>query len=184
MGRKNRRKKIRYRKITGYVSGYVPGISLCQTAVSNRSRRTPKRGDIWFADLGYHPGTSVQSGCRPVLIVSNDIGNCHAETFNVLPLTKHMKKPELPCHTEIDQTALSEAYQALGSSMILAEQITTIGKAQLKNYVGRVDDPDMLGQINTSISGQLGLKADIDNNAHNNYEGNEKTVITVKTEKN
>ena len=33
----------------------------------------PQRGDIWFADLGSHPDSSVQSGCRPVIVISNNI---------------------------------------------------------------------------------------------------------------
>ena len=33
--------------------------------------RVPQRGDIWFVELGCHPGTSVQDGCRPAFIMSN-----------------------------------------------------------------------------------------------------------------
>ena len=47
------------------------------TAV-NSVQRTPHRGDIWFAELGDHTGTSVQGGCRPVLIISND-SQCPAD---------------------------------------------------------------------------------------------------------
>ena len=35
----------------------------------------PRRYEVWFADLGDHHGTSVQSGNRPVLIISNDVSS-------------------------------------------------------------------------------------------------------------
>lgn len=86
----------------------------------------PSRGDIWFADLGDHTGTSVQGGCRPVLVISNDTANIHAETVNVVPLTRHLKKPGLPCHMMLDSGDVVDSKQSLDDSMLLAEQITTI----------------------------------------------------------
>lgn len=92
-----------------------------------------------------------------MLIVSNNIGNTHAETLNVLPMTRHLKKPNLPCHTELDPDAISDKRQILDQSMILAEQITTIGKDQLRNYVGHIQDDAQLSAINCAIAMQLGL---------------------------
>ena len=117
----------------------------------------PKRGEVWFADLGEHAGTSVQDGCRPIVIVSNDMGNRYADTVNVVPLTRHLKRPELPCHTKISETDLGDAKQTLDASMVLTEQITTISKCQLQNYVGRIDDPAAMDRINKAISEQLDL---------------------------
>ena len=119
--------------------------------------KSPQRGDIWFAALDPHAGTSIQGGRRPVLVVSNNIGNTHAETLNVLPMTRHLKKPNLPCHTELDPDAISDKRQTMDYSMILAEQITTIGKDQLRNYVGRIDDKELIAEIDHAISAQLGL---------------------------
>ena len=156
MGRKNRRNKREY--YTGL--NFNPRKYVTPTAThKTHLTRIPKRGDIWFANLGSHPGTSVQGGCRPVVIVSNDIGNYHAETLNVLPVTRHMKKPDLPCHTEIDPAFISDLHQSFDLSMILAEQITTIDKSQLRNYVGRIEDEGILNRISTSINGQLGLSS-------------------------
>ena len=92
-----------------------------------------------------------------MVIVSNNIGNSHAKTLNVLPLTKHIKKQGLPCHTELYPAALSDEHQSFDVSMILAEQITTIDKSQLRNYAGRIGDARVMDSINISISGQLGL---------------------------
>ena len=94
--------------------------------VGRQMDRIPRRGDIWFADLGDHPGTSVQGGCRPVIIVSNDIGNERAETINVLPMTRHLKRSDLPCHTELTPENLDDRQQVFDPSMILAEQISLL----------------------------------------------------------
>ena len=164
MARKNKRKKKEYRDRLGFdPRKYISGGTACVTGRGNYLHpmyfpsRNPKRGDIWFADLGEHPGTSVQSGCRPVLIVSNDIGNLHAETMNVLPMTRHLKKPDLPCHTELQPEFITEAAQMLEPSMILAEQVTTISKYQLRNFVGKIADTDFLNRIDHALSAQLGM---------------------------
>lgn len=34
-----------------------------------------KRGDIIYVDLGQHPKSSVQSGVRPCIVVSNNRNN-------------------------------------------------------------------------------------------------------------
>lgn len=53
------------------------------------------RGNIYMAAL--HPilDNSVQGGCRPVIIVQNDIGNAHSPNVKVIPLTSQKKKISL-----------------------------------------------------------------------------------------
>lgn len=123
--------------------------------------RTPYRGEIWFANLGYHPGTSVQDGCRPVLIISNDKGNHFASTIVVLPMTIRMKKCSLPSHVELRQEDLSKANlnRPFEESLLLAEQITTIGKSALRSYIGKVEAPEKLAEIEHAVKAQLGMKA-------------------------
>ena len=135
-----------------------PGKGACPGIGQISETPAPSRGDIWFADLGDHTGTSVQGGCRPVLVISNDTANIHAETVNVLPMTRHLKKPNLPCHTLMGSAFVVDTRQRMDDSMILAEQITTIGKSQLRNYAGHVEDSDLLARINHTISAQLGLQ--------------------------
>ena len=48
--------------------------------------KTIKRGDIYYADLNPVIG-SEQGGKRPVLIISNDIGNKHSPTVIVAAIT-------------------------------------------------------------------------------------------------
>lgn len=163
MPRKNNRKKTEYLNRLGfdprkYVTRHSSVLSKEYSKLRNpQHSRTPRRGDIWFAEMGDHIGTGVQGGCRPVFVISNDIGNVHAGTLNVLPMTGHLKKLDLPCHLALQPEMVSDAHQAFHVSMILAEQITTISKAQLKNYVGRVEDAALLGQINRIVCLQLGL---------------------------
>ena len=165
MGRKNKRKKTEYRTRIGFnpwkyiapAAGYSEPSRYAEPRRYRNTSRTPQRGDIWFADLEPHEGTSVQGGCRPVLIVSNNVGNTYAETLNVLPMTRQLKKPNLPCHTELDPDAITDKHQMMDNSMILAEQITTISKDQLRNYVGRSEDKNLVADVDHAVSVQLGL---------------------------
>ena len=160
MGRKNKRKKTEYRDKLGFNPWEYIRDNTAEVQTHDRHprvTRTPQRGDIWFVNLDPHAGNSVQGGCRPVLVVSNNIGNVHAETLNVLPMTRQMKKPNLPCHTQLDPDIVSDKHQTLDASMILAEQITTISKDQMKNYVGHVQDEALLNAVNHAVSVQLGL---------------------------
>lgn len=45
--------------------------------------KIPKQYEIWFAELGNHYGTSVQSGNRPVLVISNDMANRNSPIITV-----------------------------------------------------------------------------------------------------
>ena len=51
---------------------------------------TPKRGDMYVADLGQGIG-SEQSNERPVIIVQNNKGNSYADTTIIVPITSKMK---------------------------------------------------------------------------------------------
>lgn len=156
MGRKNKRKKSSYaRKMK---TNPKKLISRQTSQVHNDRPQTehsalkPLRGDVWFAELGEHPGTSVQEGCRPAFIMSNDVGNTHSETVTVLPMTSKMKKEYLPTHV----TMAAADCPNLEPSMVLAEQVTTIGKAALKNYVGKVTE-NKIQEIERAVGTHLGL---------------------------
>ena len=124
-----------------------------------RYSRSPHRGEVWFVELGHHGNTSVQDGCRPVLIISNDEGNQHADTICVLPMTTRLKKGYLSSHVEISQENLvhSGYGRQLEPSMILAEQITTISKSALRSYLGIIGDGKKLEEINRAVREQLNV---------------------------
>lgn len=167
MGRKNRRAKYEYRDRLGFnPRKYIQKQKLQSEDRSrheeeHRPYRTPYRGEVWFAELGNHPGTSVQDGCRPVLIISNDKGNHHASTIVVLPMTSRMKKYGLPSHVELYQSDLTniDPGRPLEPSMILAEQVTTIAKSALRSYIGKVTGAEKLAEINNAVRAQLGIDA-------------------------
>ena len=93
-----------------------------------------KRGDIFYADLSPVVG-SEQGGIRPILIVQNDIGNRHSPTVICAAITSRMNKAKLPTHIELDATK----YQIVKNSVVLLEQIRTIDKQRLKDYVCHLD---------------------------------------------
>ena len=53
--------------------------------------RIIKRGDIYYAELNPIIG-SEQGGTRPVLIISNDIGNKHSPTVIIILTLQHFGK--------------------------------------------------------------------------------------------
>ena len=157
MARKNNRMKTEYHRGFGFDPRKYISAPVHHTAYVLPDR-TPQRGDVWFASLGSHANTSVQGGTRPVIIISNDIGNEHAETVNVVPMTRHLKKPELPCHTQLDPGSISDIQQRLDPSMVLAEQLTTISKLSLRSYAGHISDDEAMNRIEAAVLSQLALE--------------------------
>lgn len=107
------------------------------------------RGSIYMADLPKTTNSSVQGGLRPVVIIQNNAGNMYSPTVQIIPLTSQLKKP-LPVHTVIRHSSLTKI------SIALAEQIQTIDKSSIRQYVGKLDDTT-IERINTCIMIQLGL---------------------------
>ena len=104
-----------------------------------------KRGQIWYADLSPVRG-SEQGGLRPVVIVQNDMGNKHAPTVIIVPLTTQVKNP-LPTHATIGATTTSTA---------LCEQVRTIDKMRLKKYMGDCSIAE-IAAINKALKISLNL---------------------------
>lgn len=122
--------------------------------------RTPKQYEIWFAELGDHSGTSVQSGTRPVLVISNDVANCNSPIITVIPLSSKLKKLELPVHVvlvEKDCEMLRDEH--LEDSILLVEQITTIDKVVLFNRLCRVASSQKKQEIETAVTKQFAMRS-------------------------
>lgn len=110
-----------------------------------------KRGDIFYADLSPVVG-SEQGGIRPVLIIQNDVGNRHSPTVICAAITSKMNKAKLPTHVEIDATK----YQLVKNSVALLEQIRTIDKQRIKDYICHVDK-HLMKQIDEALRISLEL---------------------------
>lgn len=95
--------------------------------------RTIKRGDIYYAEINPVIG-SEQGGNRPVLIISNDIGNKHSPTVIIAAITSKQTKSKLPTHFY-----LSDIEGLPADSIVLLEQIRTIDKKRLREYLGTLD---------------------------------------------
>ncbi len=94
-----------------------------------------KQGDVFWADLGFQRG-SVQGKMRPVVIVQNNVGNKVSLTTIVVPLTARIKRVEIPTHFVLySHDTCPLPYP---ESMVLCEQIRTINKNQIREYVGNV----------------------------------------------
>ena len=94
------------------------------------------RGDIYKADLSPVVG-SEQGGIRPVVIVQNDMGNRYSPTIIVVPITTRLNKKNLPTHTKINNSSL------LKESIALMEQIRTIDKSRLIEFIGVLNESEM-----------------------------------------
>ncbi|MCC2168808.1 type II toxin-antitoxin system PemK/MazF family toxin [Gallintestinimicrobium propionicum] len=110
-----------------------------------------RRGDIYFANLNPFRG-SEQGGTRPVLVLQNDTGNFFCPTLIVAPLTtKVYKKQTLPTHFVLKHV------KGLGAeSIVLLEQIKTIDKSRILNYVGKVLPSEMNG-VDEAMRISLGI---------------------------
>ena len=60
-----------------------------------------RRGDIYLANLNPFKG-SEQGGTRPVLVLSNDIGNFYSSLITIAPITSQLKKTQQPTHPGTD----------------------------------------------------------------------------------
>lgn len=110
-----------------------------------------KRGDLFLADLGKTIG-SEQGGKRPVLILQNNRGNLFSPTVIVAPLTSRPKKIDLPTHVWI-----SKRFGLVSDSIALLEQVKTIDKDRLIEFLGFVDESTMRS-IEKAVQISLGLR--------------------------
>ena len=62
-------------------------------------RNNLRRGDIVWVDLGEHPGTHVQSGRRPCIIVNTNKSN--GGVYTVIPGSCKLEKKDFPVHVVV-----------------------------------------------------------------------------------
>jgi len=109
------------------------------------------RGELYYADLNPVVG-SEQGGIRPVLIIQNNVGNKHSPTVIVAAITSKATKATLPTHCLLNANIGLEQ-----DSIALLEQIRTIDKQRLKDYIGMLDHSDILA-IDKALAISIGLK--------------------------
>lgn len=143
------------------------------------------RGSVWFANLGGRydgetpthsqaqsqaqvqimrpvsvpPPTSVQSGIRPVLVISNDLSNLTSSTITIIPFTGAPKRMDMPTHVAVKAEDVRNGYSPsqIYESTLLCEQVTTIDKYKLVSYVGAVAREELMREVETAVLLQVGI---------------------------
>lgn len=114
-------------------------------------KNTYLRGEMYYADLGTGIG-SEQNGYRPVVIIQNDVGNKHSPTTIVAAISTQIKtKAALPTHYY-----LKPGSGLVQPSMVMLEQIRTVDKARLVQYIGKLPDAEVKG-LNHALAISIGL---------------------------
>lgn len=136
------------------------------------------RGDIFYIRKVDPITGSEQEQGRPAVIVSNDIGNEHANIVEVVYLTTKDKKP-MPTHVEIKSTVLSTA---------LCEQITTVSKDRLGDFIRQCTYEEMQA-IDRALLVSLGIEHEAPGIAcvehtSDDTESQSAEIIEVKAERN
>ena len=110
-----------------------------------------KRGQIWYCDLSPVVG-SEQGGLRPVLIIQNDIGNKYSPTIIGAVITSRKTKANLPTHIWLNsECGLPK------ESMVECEQVRTLDKKRLKDFMGQVSK-EVMQEIDKGLKISFALR--------------------------
>lgn len=102
--------------------------------------KTCYRGELYYADLGKGVG-SEQEGCRPVVILQNDMGNRYSPTTIAAPIScKIDTKAKLPTHYILEPVA-----GLVRPSVVLLEQVRVIDKHRLERKLGSLPERHIAG---------------------------------------
>ncbi|HCG36539.1 MAG TPA: PemK family transcriptional regulator [Clostridiales bacterium] len=116
-----------------------------------QGNRQINRGDIYYADLTPTIG-SEQGGIRPVVIIQNDKGNLHSPTVIAAAVTGNAGKKLLPTHVRLGDSACG----LFRHSIVLLEQLRTIDRRRLQEYVGTLD-ADRMNMVDAALAISVGL---------------------------
>ncbi len=111
------------------------------------------RGDIFLAALDPVIGHEI-SKTRPVIIVSNDIGNQYSGTVTIIPVTSKNLEKIYPFEIFLPKNISKLNKDSKGK----ADQIRTLDKARLIKSIGHIDQVLMM-KVNDAIRIHLNLDA-------------------------
>lgn len=136
------------------------GIQVCPLCEKNIVKIHPKeynrypdsvfKGDVFFADLNPVAGSEV-GGIRPVVVIQNNAGNRFSPTV-VAAITSRTNKKVLPTHVSVK----APTGGLLTDSVIMLEQMRTLDKTRLRQYIGHVDEDTMI-RIEKAAKASLGI---------------------------
>ena len=110
-----------------------------------------RRGDIYYASLDPTVGSEL-GGTRPVLVLQNNLGNRHSPTLIVAAITSRTGKPRLPTHVPVTNS-VRKLYK---DSVILLEQVRSIDRSRLREYIGILEPPD-IEAVDKALEVSVGL---------------------------
>lgn len=105
------------------------------------------RGEVYYISSYPTTGSEQRSG-RPAVIVSNDMNNEYSSTVEICYMTLQ-EKTKLPTHVFVDRGACI-------NSTILCEQVTTVSKERVGEYMCTLPD-DILDAVDKALIVSLGL---------------------------
>lgn len=113
-------------------------------------REEVKRNDIIWVSLDTGIG-SEQAGDRPAVVIQNDVGNKYSTVIIVAMITSQINKAKLPTHVEVSKDIGLDK-----DSVIMTEQLRTISKKRIREYIGRLNDRQ-ISQLDRSLLISLGI---------------------------
>lgn len=107
----------------------MPYIVIIEGRCNMCSDRQLRIGDVYM--MRFTGSGSEQTGLRPGVVFSNNVGNKYSPNIIALPMTSSIKKVNQPTHVVIkrDGTGLSK------DSMVLCENPERMSKDRIGNYV-------------------------------------------------
>jgi mRNA interferase MazF len=107
--------------------------------------RFPRRGELYWVNLDPTIGSEIAK-TRPALIISNDIGNQHADRVIVAPISSGGTGKVYPF-----EVLLRAGESGLAKdSKVLLDQIRTLDKSRLGGHIGTLA-PERLEEVNRAI---------------------------------
>lgn len=88
-----------------------------------------------------------------MVIIQNNIGNKYSPTVIAAAITSRIEKRRLPTHIRLGANTCGLPYD----SVVLLEQLFTVDKSRLENYLGSLDDEHM-SKIDNALAISLGLE--------------------------
>ncbi len=111
------------------------------------------QGQIYMADLDPVIG-SEQGGYRPVLIVQRYASSSYIPTVMVVAVSsRNEKRRDLYYHIDVECLALPK------NSIALIEQVRTIDKTRLKEYLGTASD-NTIEKVKQAFMKFIGMEED------------------------